>query len=59
MNREHLCLKRDMNEENVYCGKPLMVGGCLLISVEVQLMYNVVLVSGALHHDSTFTCLVK
>lgn len=59
MNREHLCLKRDMNVENVNCGKPLTFGGCLLISVEVQLMYNVILVSRVLHRDSTFTCLVK
>lgn len=44
MNRERLYLKRDMNEENVYCGKPLTFGGCLLISLEVQLMYNVILV---------------
>ena len=40
-------------------GKPLKFGGCLLILMEVQLMYNVILVSGVLHSDLTFTCLMK
>lgn len=58
-NRQCPCLKRDMKEEKVHCGKPLKFGGCLLILMEVQLMYNVILVSGALHSDLTFTCLMK
>lgn len=51
--------KKDMKEEKVHCGEPLTFGGCLLILMEVQLMYNVILVSGALHSDWTFTCLMK
>lgn len=51
--------KKGHEGKKVHCGKPLKFGGCLLILMEVQLMYNVILVSGALHSDLTYTCLMK